>query len=260
MDVIAVAATVGGAGLPVGARLSIGGVLGLIAGSYFATVLVRWPRGESANHGRSRCDGCGRRLAWHELVPLASYLRLGGRCAACGTPIARLHPLVELGCGLLGAYAFAMGAPAEAPLAWLLLLLALFDARMLWLPDRLVAPLALVCIAVPAWDPDMAVVERLIAGATAFIGLWLVGWAFRALTRREGLGGGDPKLLGAIGLWIGWRDLPLLLFVACAIGLVDALLRWPKDAARGDVHLPLGAYLCVAALGFVIMRSLIMAP
>jgi len=233
-----------------------GGVLGLILGSYLATLLIRWPQGLSAARGRSRCDACARPLLWHELIPLLSYAIAGGRCRTCRAPISRPHPAVEAGCAAAGAVCFATGWPGLAPLAWLLIVLVLFDARHLWLPDLLLVPLALAAILAPGMADSGDWQMRLIGGVAGFAALWLVALGFRRITGREGLGGGDPKLFGAIGLWSGPANLPLLLVAACTLGLLDAALRLVCGADRAALRLPLGSYLCAATLGAILFVAL----
>ncbi|MBW8784126.1 MAG: prepilin peptidase [Novosphingobium sp.] len=235
----------------------IGTVLGLVVASYLGTLLARWPRGESATFGRSRCDACRRRLAWFELVPLASFLALAGRCRACGAAIPWVYPLLEIGCGVAGAWLFLAGAPALAPLAWLLIALSLFDALHLWLPDKLVALLAVVAIASPGFDAADTLALRLAAGVTGFAALWLIGRAFRMWRGHDGLGGGDPKLFGAIGLWVGPLALPLLLLSACVIGFGDAAWRLLRSRQARNTQLPLGTYLSAATVIIVVARPLL---
>lgn len=242
-----------------GAHPLLGGGIGLIIGSHLATILVRWPLDLSANHGRSRCDQCLRQLHCYELVPIVSFVSVRGRCSTCRHSISLLHPLVEAGCGMLGAYFFGLGGAILAPLGWLLLLLVFFDARTLWLPDPLVAVLALVCGSEPAFHSETGLGERVLGGVIGFSSLWLLASSYRRLTGRDGLGGGDAKLFGALGLWLGARDLPLLMVIACGIGLLDVAARWQRGAVNREVHLPLGAYLCVAALGFAAAQPFFMA-
>ena len=247
------------AALPAGLAAMFGVFLGLLAGSYIATMLVRSPQAISANRGRSRCDSCGRQLSWHELAPIAGFLLAKGQCRSCGARIDPLHLYVELICGALGGALFALEWPLLAPLVWLLVALALFDLLYLWLPDRLTMPLAAVAFISPPWIAGLGLGERLLGGLIGFGALWLVGAGFRGVTGREGLGGGDPKLLGAIGLWLGPLSLPLLLLTACLIGLTDAAVRLLRGAERATLKLPLGLYLAIAAIGFAAAKPLITA-
>lgn len=226
----------------------LGGVLGLVVGSYLATLLHRWPLGLSVNRGRSGCDSCGRRLSWWEVAPLAGFVLTAGHCRTCGAPISHGHSLIEAACGAAGTYFFALGLPALAPLTWLLLILALFDARHLWLPNPLVAGLAITACIAPPWVDCAGWGDRLLGAVAGFGALWLVGTGFRLITGREGLGGGDPKLFGAIGLWTGALALPGLMLAASVIGLGHAGLRLRRGDDGKTLKLPLGSYIAVAAM------------
>lgn len=227
------------------------GVLGAILGSFLATIVIRWPRGESVMAGRSMCDHCGRPLRPIELVPLLSLAITRGRCLTCGAPIDARHWQIELACAAIGVLSgMAVPGPvgaAGAVFGWLLLTLAALDVTEYWLPDALTGTLALTglaagLVAPPEWA------DRLIGGAAGFGALWLIAFAYRRLRGREGLGGGDPKLLGAIGLWLGWRMLPFVLLLAGLVGLAMVVMA----AARGRSmtatdRLPFGAMMAIAA-------------
>jgi leader peptidase (prepilin peptidase) / N-methyltransferase len=227
------------------------GVLGAIVGSFLATIAVRWPAGRSVLTGRSACDSCGRTLAALELVPLVSGAVARGKCRSCGAAIDQRHLLVEAGCAAIGVAA-GLAAPgwqgaAGAVFGWLLLVLAILDASDFWLPDELVAALALGGAASAWWcPPDLA--ERVIGGVAGFALLWLVAAGYRRWRGRDGMGGGDPKLLGAIGLWLGWRLLPAVLLVAGLVGLGWVAFQHlrGRGLARDDA-LPLGTLLAIAA-------------
>lgn len=180
---------------------------------------------------------------------MLSWLWLRGRCRTCGAAIHPIHPICELA-GLAigvsaGLAATGWSAAAGAAFGWLLLALAAVDARAFWLPDRLTLALALAGLAVGLGGvipPPLA--ARLIGGVAGFVALEAVRLGYRALRGREGLGQGDPKLFGAIGLWVGWEALPLVMLVACGLGLGFALgWRLAGQDVRGDTRLPLGTLM-----------------
>ncbi len=228
------------------------GVLGLILGSFIATLVIRWPQERSVLAGRSQCDGCGKTLATHELVPVLSAILQRGRCRCCGSAIDPLHWRIELAAGLVGVASGALlplpAALAAAVFGWLLLALAALDITEFWLPDVLTLMLALAGLASWALGIGPALADRLIGAAAGFGALWLIGAGYKAWRGREGLGAGDPKLLGAIGLWLGWRLLPSVVLVAAMIGLGVFAFRWLTGRAVSRVDpQPLGALLAIAA-------------
>lgn len=233
-------------------RAAGGFALGAIVGSFLATAAIRWPAGEGALGGRSACDGCGRRLRAWELLPLLSYAMLRGRCARCGAAIDPRHPAIELAAGGIGALSLLAhpdpGGLAGALFGWALLLLALLDAEHLWLPDRVTLPLIALGLTAGFVDAPPTLAERAIGAAAGFLSLAAIAWGYRAVRKRTGLGGGDPKLFAAIGAWLGWTMLPFVLLAASLIGfaaLASAGLRGERADARTE--LPLGAFLAIAA-------------
>ncbi len=227
-------------------------MLGAIIGSFIAALVMRWPEGRSVMTGRSACDGCGRPLRAIELVPLFSALALRGRCSGCGVTISPVHWRIELA-GLTIGVAAGIAAPGPVGIAgcvfgWLLLALASLDLVAFWLPDRLTALLALTGVASGMLGIEPPIAERLIGGAAGFGALWLVAFAYRRVRGRDGMGGGDPKLFGAIGLWLGWQMLPAVLLTASMIGLGAVLAAHLKGRSMAaDTALPFGALLAIAA-------------
>lgn len=224
-----------------------GGLIGAIVGSFIATLCIRWPRGEQAAGGRSRCDGCGRPLEAIELVPIASGLLSRGMCRTCGAPIDPLHLKVELAAAAIGATALAiepnLRGAGLALFCWLLLAPALLDARYHWLPDRLTAALAITGLAVGGLLSAVPILHRLIGGAAGFGALAMLAIVYRRVRGREGLGAGDSKLLGAIGLWTGWAALPAILLIAsfAGLGLAAAERRGRLEAVAFGSLLAFGA-------------------
>lgn len=228
-----------------------GALLGAIVGSFLATLLIRWPEGRSAVRGRSACDSCGAPVAARDLVPILSWLALRGRCRSCGAEIDLRHPAIEAASAVVGAVSVLAHplplALATALLGWWLLLIAALDVEHEWLPDRLTLPLAAAGLAA-AWigfgPPPEA---RLIGAAAGFLFLAFAGWAYRAVRGRVGLGGGDPKLLAAIGAWLGWPLLPHVLLGAGLVGLAVLLLkRLRGEPVAATDRLPLGALMALA--------------
>ncbi len=145
---------------------------------------------------------------------------------------------------------------AGALFAWLLVALAALDLRHFWLPDRLTFVLAASGLGSAIFDPMVSMFDRLIGGLAGFAALALIASAYRFVRKREGLGGGDPKLLGAIGLWLGWQALPFVLLGASGVGLVSiVLLTLRGKTVNAMTRLPFGTLLAVAAFPvWVLMR------
>lgn len=234
---------------PVGLGL-IGAGLGLVVGSFIALVSVRLPASEPLVVTRSRCRACGTPLGALELVPLISWLVQRGRCRRCGTPISPRYPLIEAGSAALGAWAL-MADPgwvgiSGAIFAWWLLAASIIDAEHYWLPDGLTLPLAALGLIFAAWLEPTRLAERAIGAAVGFGILALLGLLYRRVRGREGLGGGDPRLLAAIGAWVGWIALPTVLVWAALAGLSLTLARRLRGrrVALSDA-LPFGPMLAV---------------
>jgi len=235
---------------------SLAGLVGgAIVGSFLATLCLRWPQGEQATTGRSRCDGCGRKLGSLDLVPVLSFVLAGGRCRSCGASIDRLHVQVELAAALLSGLALLLepnGRGLALAIFWLLLLApAVLDARHFWLPDRLTMLVAAAGLLLGGLVSGHPLNDRLIGGAIGFLVLGAIGQGYRYLRGRTGLGAGDPKLLGAIGLWTGWQALPPLLLLASLAGLAAALVERRSALDR----MPLGTLLALAAIAWTALPS-----
>jgi len=211
---------------------ALGLALGAATGAFGATLAIRRAQGQTALGGRSRCDGCGRTLAFYETVPVVSYMVLRGRCRTCAHPVDRLHLWGELGGALLLAVVLGLRpfpqSLIEAALAAALWILAVVDLRTRTLPNLVVA-IAAGFGAVLAWLDEalwlnlgLAVAMTVIFGGLAF--------AMKRLRGRTMLGTGDVKLIGALTLWLG-ADMPLALIVACVLGLLQIAARRGRDGA-----------------------------
>ena len=238
----------------------VGAIAGAIAGSFLSTLILRWPQGRGIARGRSACDGCGRVLGVMDLIPVLSAMFQRGRCRTCGGRIDPLHGRVEAGCAIIGALAIGfapdLGGIGWALLGWLLLTLALLDARHFWLPDALTFPLAFLGLTIGLWTTDVMLPDRVIGALLGYGALLAIALGYRALRGREGLGLGDAKLLGALGAWFGWQALPFILLIAAALGLVGVLVAMALGRdVQGSSRVPLGTLLAIAALPGWIMRG-----
>jgi leader peptidase (prepilin peptidase)/N-methyltransferase len=230
----------------------LGALAGLIVGSFLATILIRWPEGRSVVGGRSACDDCWVALGARELVPLLSYLAQRGRCRRCGAAIDPRHPLMEVAAAIIGvaalvAHPLPLGI-ATALLGWWLLILAALDAEHQWLPDALTLPLIPVGLLAGWAGLGPPLVDRVAGAAAGWAVLALMAWGYKRLRGREGLGGADPKLLAALGAWLGALQLPLVLVGAGLIGLLAVgVIRLRGGQVTGATRLPLGTLMALAA-------------
>jgi leader peptidase (prepilin peptidase) / N-methyltransferase len=219
-------------------------------GSFLGVLVKRLPARRPVAIGRSVCDHCHRTLGWRDLIPLVSWASTRGRCRHCRQAIGLFYPAVELAALAIAVWALLVLPGwivwAGAMLGWALLTLTWIDQEHYLLPDVITLPLALAGLAV-AWLIDPAtLLDHVIGAAAGFATFTALAWGYRALRRRDGLGAGDAKLLGALGAWVGWQGLPTVVLYAAVSGLALALIL----AARGrrlelGHRLPFGPHLCL---------------
>lgn len=226
-------------------------LIGLVFGSFVNLVAMRLPKDEPIAIARSRADCCGSILSGRELVPVLSWLMQRGRCLRCRARISPRHPLVELAGAGVGVWASITAASLTevaltALFGWQLLLIALVDADEFWLPDRLTLPLMASGLFAAAALPDIILPASLAGVAVGFGFLWAIRRMYRGLRGREGLGGGDPILFGAVGAWVGWIGLPSVLLWACAGGLSWIAARaWAQRPVGRNEALPFGPFVAI---------------
>ena len=252
------------------------GVLGLLVGSFLNVVIHRLPkmmeRGWAAECAqlsgqeapaqepfnlvvpRSRCPHCGHPIRWYENIPVLSYLALRGKCSSCRAPIGLRYPLVELVTGGLFAWCAWRWGWGWSAAAWCLfsatlVALTAIDWDTTLLPDDLTLPLlwggliaaALGLTGVPLADAVWGVVA-------GYLSLWLVFWAFKLVTGKEGMGYGDFKLFAALGAWFGWQALVPIILMASVIGAVVGIgMKLTQSLREGGV-VPFGPFLALGGL------------
>lgn len=254
---------------------AVAALFGLMIGSFLNVVIHRLPKmmqRESDNYvahesgrelphtdrydlmvPRSACPHCGHRITALENIPVVSYLFLGGKCRGCKAPISIRYPLVELltgGLSALLAWRFGTGVAGLATLlfAYLLIAMTFIDADTQLLPDDLTLPLLWCGLLVNLDGTFVPLPEAVIGAMAGYLSLWMVYWLFKLATGKEGMGYGDFKLLAALGAWLGWKMLPVIILlsslVGAAIGISLVLL------AKRDRHnpIPFGPYLAAAGM------------
>ncbi|UBO74507.1 prepilin peptidase [Aeromonas rivuli] len=200
---------------------------------------------------RSRCPHCHHAISALENIPLLSWLWLKGRCRSCSAPISARYPLVELLTALLSVVV-ASRLPADPSLlaylllTWVLVALTFIDLDKMLLPDPLTLPLLWAGLLVNLIWQKVPLADAVIGAMAGYLVLWSLYWAFKLLTGKEGMGYGDFKLLAALGAWLGWQALPLILLLS---SLVGAVIGIALIASRRQAHsnpIPFGPYLAIA--------------
>ena len=254
----------------------VAGIVGLTIGSFLNVVIHRLPlmmqrdwaeqcaelRGEtmpehetplSLARPRSRCPQCGHAISALENIPVLSWLMLRGRCKGCAAPISLRYPLVELSTALSFAYVafhFGFGLTGCAALLLVAALIALtgidFDTQLL--PDDITLPLLWLGLAVNLFGAFTDLKSAVIGAMVGYLTLWSVYWAFKLTTGKEGMGYGDFKLLAALGAWLGWQMLPLLILASSLIGALIGIGLIVLARHGRNVPIPFGPYLALAGI------------
>ena len=202
---------------------------------------------------RSSCPSCGHQITALENVPLISYAFLGGKCSGCKTPISIRYPLIELLTGLLFAYsAFHFGwgiqAAATMVLCAFLVPLIFIDIDRKLLPDNMVYPLLWIGILFNLNETFVSLDMSVIGALAGYLSLWSIFWLFKFVTGKEGMGYGDFKLLGALGAWLGWKMLPLIIMLSSVVGAILGILILVLNKKGRETTIPFGPYLAIAGL------------
>jgi len=202
---------------------------------------------------RSRCGACGHQIRWYENLPLLSWLALRAKCSACGTRISARYPLVELATGLLFGLAAWKFGPHLVTLAWcaaiaLLVAMALIDLDTKYLPDDLTYPLLWGGLAVAALGGTIPLSTAVWGAVAGYVPLWLVAGGFALLMKRQGMGGGDLKLLAALGAWLGWQAILPIILIASIAGLCVNVPRMLVGRHERHQQYPFGPFLAGGGL------------
>jgi len=259
------------------AYVALCAVLGVIVGSFLNVVIHRLPKmlerqwqhecAELQGHPpadttrynlvvpRSACPSCNHHIPPLQNIPLLSYVQLRGKCSSCGVRIPMRYPLVEALTGTLTAYVavhFGFGWTTLAAMifVWFMVALAFIDLDTFFLPDCLTLPLIWIGLLaqIAGLLPQVGLDAAVIGAVAGYLALWSVFWLFKLATGKEGMGYGDFKLLAAIGAWLGWNMLPLVILASSLVGAVVGIGLIIARGQGRDMPIPFGPYLVVAGL------------
>ena len=253
-------------------------VFGLLIGSFLNVVILRVPESmfyewrvqcvdllEIKDHelgnkppnilwNRSRCPNCRHSITAIENIPVLSYLFLRGKCSSCGQKISARYPFVELTTGVLflvTAIHFGPGIQLLAALVLTGFLVALtgIDVDHQLLPDTLTLPLLWMGLALSLFDVFVDPFTSILGALAGYLSLWTIFQLFKLLTGKEGMGYGDFKLLGALGAWMGWQMLPLIILLSSLVGAVTGIILMGLHKHKSGQPMPFGPF--IAAAGWI---------
>ncbi len=204
---------------------------------------------------RSRCPSCGHRITALENVPLLSWIFLKAKCSSCGAKISARYPLVEALAGIGAAYSAWRFGPTMAALGamlfvWFTIALAFIDQETGLLPDDLTLPLLWAGLVVNLGGAFVPLRDAVVGAIAGYLSLWLIFWAYKLATGKEGMGYGDFKMNAAVGAFLGWKLLPLVILLSSLVGLAFGALQMFAARGRWDAgfRFHFGPYIAIAAL------------
>lgn len=225
---------------------AVAGIMGLILGSFLNVCTLRWPTDESVVSPPSRCPGCGTRIRWYDNIPVLSYLILRGRCRACGASISAQYPAVELATALIWAGSFMQHGLAIESLRGsifltILLGIAVTDARFYIIPDQFSLGGGLIGLALAPFPGGLTFLQSVLGAAVGFGLLWLVASLGTWMFKKDAMGGGDLKMMGMVGAFLGVPGVLLTLFLGALLGsVVFGPIAWKTGKL-----VPFGIFLAV---------------
>ena len=255
----------------------VGGIVGLCVGSFLNVVIHRLPKmldrgwraqcaelsGEAPPElppynlitPRSECPACGHRIAAFENIPVLSFLFLRGRCAACAAPISARYPFIELLTGALTIaavlrFGVTPTAAAACLLIWSLIALTFIDFDTQLLPDSITLPLLWsgLLANVAGFVPGASLRDAVVGAIAGYVALWTIYWLFKLVRGKEGMGYGDFKLLAALGAWLGWQMLPLIVLLSSFVGAIIGIGLVVFRGRDHQIPLAFGPYLAIAGV------------
>jgi len=248
-------------------------ILGLLIGSFLNVVIFRLPKileqdwkGQCAalldqaipetekitlSTPNSTCPHCQHQIKPWENIPVLSYLFLRGRCSQCKKRISIRYPIIEIVCAILSVavilkFGLSYEGLAALFLTWTLIALTMIDADTQLLPDNITLPLLWAGLILAAFDVFVSLESALWGAVFGYLSLWSVYQLFKLLTGKEGMGFGDFKLLAALGAWLGWQQLPIVILLSSVVGAIIGIAIILVMGRDKNIPIPFGPYLAIA--------------
>ena len=230
-------------------------IFGLCIGSFLNVCIYRLPASKSIVHPRSMCSNCGTLIAAYDNIPVLSYLWLKGRCRHCQIKISIRYPIVELLGGLLALGTFLkFGLTLEALIYYLfcaaLLIVTFIDIDHRIIPNVITLPGIPICFAASFALPTITYKEALLGILIGGGSLFLVAWIYSLITKKEGMGGGDIKLLAMMGAIVGWQGVLFTIFVASLVGTLAGLAVMLQSRKGMKLAVPFGPFLSIGSITY----------
>ena len=231
-------------------------IFGLCIGSFLNVCIYRLPESKSIVHPRSMCPNCGALIRFYDNIPVLSYVALRAKCRHCETSISFRYPVIELMSGIFAVGVFLKyGITFEAAIYYAfvaaLLVITFIDIDHQIIPDVITLPGIPIFFAASFALPEITAVESILGILIGGGSLFSIAWLYHLLTQKEGMGGGDIKLLAMMGAIIGWQGILFTIFVASAVGTVSGMFLMLKNRKTMKLAIPFGPFLAIGATAYI---------
>lgn len=228
-------------------------IFGICIGSFLNVCIFRLPAGKSIVHPPSSCPGCNAAIRFYDNIPVLSWFILRGQCRNCHAPIAFRYVMVELLGGFMAVCVYLRFGPSVQGIIYFgfiaaLLVITFIDIDYHIIPDVISLPGILLGFAASFFIPTLNWMDSLLGILAGGGSLYAVAWGYERITGKEGMGGGDIKLLGMIGAFIGWQGVLLTIFMGSAIGTLVGLIDMRVKKKNMKMRIPFGPFLALGAI------------
>ncbi len=231
-------------------------IIGICIGSFLNVCIHRIPISKSILFPGSLCPQCGSSIRFYDNIPVVSFLILKGKCRSCGSPIPFRYPMIEL---ISGGFAISLLLKYGLTIEWIssytfiaaLLVITFIDIDHRIIPDIITLPGILFFLLVPFISPHITWVDSIIGVLLGGGFLLLIAMGYQLITKKEGMGGGDIKLLAMVGAFVGWKGVFFTLFLASVVGTLVGLILMLQSNKGMKLAIPFGPFLSIGAITYI---------